>query len=113
MTRMFSLDHPEILSHLGQLIYGFQPVQFPGGRFSLIIKAGKEFILTAHINNGFKIYLVPDIAVPGQSLGLMTAFFDGYDEPLVLFTPLYSGGDNRGGGPSPVRRLRFSSHCAE
>lgn len=90
---MFSLDHPEILSHLGQLIYGFQPVQFPEGRFSLIIKAGKEFILTARINNGFKIYLVPDMAVPGQSLGFMTAFFDDHDEPLVLFTPLYTGDD--------------------
>lgn len=93
MARMFSLDHPEILSHLGQLIYGFQPVQFPDGRFCLIIKAGKEFILTARINNGFKIYLVPDMAVPGQSLGFMTAFFDDHDEPLVLFTPLYAGDD--------------------
>lgn len=90
---MFSLDHPEILSHLGQLIYGFQPVQFPDGRFCLIIKAGKEFILTARVNNGFKIYLVPDLAVPGQSLGFMTAFFDDHDEPLVLFTPLYAGDD--------------------
>lgn len=93
MAPMFSLDHPEILSHLGQLIYGFQPVQFPDGRFSLIIKAGKEFILTARINNGFKIYLVPDMDVPGQSLGFMTAFFDDHDEPLVLFTPLYAGDD--------------------
>ncbi len=93
MAPMFSLDHPEILSHLGQLIYGFQPVQFPDGRFSLIIKAGKEFILTARINDGFKIYLVPDMDVPGQSLGFMTAFFDDHDEPLVLFTPLYAGDD--------------------
>ena len=93
MTRMFSIDHPEILSHLGQLIYGFQPVQFPDGRFCLIIKAGKEFILTARVNNGFKIYLVPDLAVPDRSLGFMTAFFDDHDEPLVLFSPLYAGDD--------------------
>lgn len=26
---MFSLDHPQILLHLGKLIYGFQPVQLP------------------------------------------------------------------------------------
>jgi len=90
---MFSLDHPEILTHLGKLIYGFQPVQFPDGRYCLIIKAGKEFILTARLNEGFKIYLVPDMATSGRSLGFMTAFFDDADEPLVLFTPLYAADD--------------------
>jgi hypothetical protein len=59
---MFSFDHPEILTYLGKLLYGFQPVQFPDGRYCLIIKADKEFILTARINNGFKRYLVPDMA---------------------------------------------------
>jgi hypothetical protein len=90
---MFSLDHPAILSHLGRLAYGFQPVRFPDGHFCLILKLGKEFILTARVNDGFKIYLVPDLKVPYRSLGFITAFFDDHDEPLVLFTPLYAGDD--------------------
>jgi hypothetical protein len=88
---MFSLNHPEILSHLGKLAYGYQPVRMPDGSFSLIVKAGKEIILTARLNNGFKIYLVPDVTTPGQSLGFISAFFDDHDEPLVMFTPLYGG----------------------
>jgi hypothetical protein len=88
---MFSLYHPEILSHLGKLAYGYQPVRMPDGSFSLIVKVGKEFILTARLNNGFKIYLVPDVTTPGQSLGFISAFFDDHDEPLAIFTPLSAG----------------------
>ncbi len=88
---MFLLDHPEILSHLGQLSYGYQPVQFANEHFALIVKAGKDFILTERLKNELKIYLVPDIANPGRSLGFITAFFDDHDEPLVMLTPLFAG----------------------
>jgi len=88
---MFSIDHPSILPHLRLLPSGFQPVRMRDGSLCLLLKAGKETILTARINNGFKIYLVPDATTSGRALGFISAFFDDHDEPLVLFTPLYAG----------------------
>ena len=89
---MFSIRYPTILSNLGQLAYGFQPVQLlKEGRFVLLIKITKEGILTARVNQQIKIYIVPDDKATSRSIGFITAFFDDHDEPLVLFTPLYSG----------------------
>jgi hypothetical protein len=85
---MFSLAHPEILSHLGTLQYGLQPVTMPSGQVIVIVKMTKEAILAAKLNQGFKIYVVPDEA-EGAALGLISAFFDDDDEPLTLRTPLY------------------------
>jgi hypothetical protein len=87
---MLFIDHPHMLPHIAELPYGYQPAQFPDGRYCLIIKANKEIILTARVNNSFKIYLIPDAKTPGRALGFMSAFFDDHDEPLVLFTPLYA-----------------------
>ena len=87
---MLSLDHPYMLPQIEALAYGYQPAQFPDGRYCLIIKASKELILTARVKNSFKIYLIPDVETPGRALGFISAFFDDHDEPLVLFTPLYA-----------------------
>lgn len=88
---MFSVNYPSILSHLGQLAYGFQPVQLKGdGQFVLLIKASKEALLTARLCQQIKIYLVPDEEATNACLGFITAFFDDHDEPLVIFSPLYS-----------------------
>ncbi len=89
---MFSVLYPSILSHLGQLAYGLQPVRvLADDRFVLIIKMTKEGILTARLNQQIKIYLVPDVRGESRSHGFVTAFFDDHDEPMVVFTPLYSG----------------------
>ena len=88
---MFSIQHPSILSHLGQLPYGLQPVFLTTeDTFSLILKATKEAILTARLNKQVMVYLIPDINAFDFSLGFITAFFDDQDEPIVLFTPLYA-----------------------
>jgi hypothetical protein len=88
---MFSIEHPSILSCLKELEYGFQPVFVKSeGVFSLLVKATKEMILTARLNQQFKIYLVPQQNASNVSLGVITAFFDDLDEPLILFTPLYA-----------------------
>lgn len=72
--------------------YGLLPLHFVGtDKFALIVKTTKEAILTARLNQEMKLYLVPDGAKEVCSLGLITAFFDDYDEPLVLFTPMYTG----------------------
>lgn len=89
---MFTLKYPRAFEQLGQLGYGFQPIELlKENRFVLIVKTSKEGILAAKINQEFKIYLIPDGANSNGSLGFISAFFDDYDEPLVLYTPLYSG----------------------
>ena len=90
---MFSLDYPHALPQIRTLAYGYQPMQFSDGIYCLIIKANKEIILTARANNSFKIYVIPDVKSPGKALGIISAFFDDYDEPLALFTPLFADND--------------------
>tara|TARA_R110000772_G_scaffold207017_1_gene317585 strand:+ start:4487 stop:5722 length:1236 start_codon:yes stop_codon:yes gene_type:complete len=88
---LFSIQFPQILSHLGQLAHGLQPVKLlPDGRFCLIIKVGKEAILTARLNRQVKIYIIPDLDAPDRIHGFITAFFDDHDEPMVIFTPLFA-----------------------
>jgi len=87
---MLSLKYPEILPHLQLLDYGLQPVRIKTeDRISLIIKATKEVILTARNKNKFKVYLVKEQTDSSCSLGLVTAFFDDHDEPLVVMTPMH------------------------
>lgn len=42
--------------------------------------------MTAKENQGFKIY---PIKVANKAFGLITAFFDDFDEPLIITTPLF------------------------
>lgn len=59
------------------------------GIYRLAVKAPKEFLLTAKMNSGFKLYVLP-VLVDGQdAIGLASAFFDDEDEPLVIRTPLF------------------------
>lgn len=58
--------------------------------FILAIKAPKEFILTAKINRGFRVYVVPIESDGIITWALMTAFMDDESEPLYLFTPLFA-----------------------
>jgi hypothetical protein len=89
---MFSIQYPSIFCHLRQFAYGLQPVRLPpDNRMILIIKMSQEAILTARLNQQIKIYLIPDVRDESCSHGFITAFFDNHDEPIVLFTPLYSG----------------------
>lgn len=55
----------------------------------LIIKATKEFLLAARINNGFKIYVAPLQIGGTATVSLISAFFDIPDEPLCIFTPCF------------------------
>jgi len=88
---MFSIEFPEIIAHLSQLAHGLQPVRVPpDGRFCLIIKTNKESILTARLNRQIKIYLIPDVHTPGRAYGVISAFFDDDDEPMVIYTPLFA-----------------------
>lgn len=88
---MISILHPEIISHIQAFEYGLMPVYLPQeDKFILIIKATKEGILTAGINNCFKIYPIKDNSDETLYLGLVIGFFDDHDEPLTITTPLFS-----------------------
>ena len=59
-------------------------------RMILIVKAAREMALTAKLREGFRFYLVPVRAGTVTTYGLITAFFDDSDEPLVIRTPLFN-----------------------
>lgn len=87
---LFSIRHPEAPQILSKLTYGLQPVrERASGIFSLLIKTNKEAILAAKLNREVKFYVVPDLRNEEKLLGIITAFFDDHDEPMVIRTPLY------------------------
>ena len=87
---MLSLDHPPVRAHMAALQYGLQPFRNRAtGRFLLAIKITKEAILAARLNQSFHVYVVP--TGRHASLGLIVAFFDDQDEPIVMRTPLGDG----------------------
>jgi hypothetical protein len=55
----------------------------------LVVKAPKEVILAAKINQGFNIYVVPVCIQTQNTMGLVSAFFDNEDEPLIISTPMF------------------------
>lgn len=80
-------------------------LDFPGGLRStrrrgdsrpvLVIKASREMAQTAKLRGEFRLYMAP-VQVGGVStFGLLTAFFDDDDEPLVIRTPLFSWEETR------------------
>ena len=88
---MLTLLHPEVVPLLHDLSMGLLPLWFKNDdRPKLVIKAPKEALLAAKLNHGFKIYAAPVTAQNKRTMGLVTAFFDVEDEPLVTFTPMFA-----------------------
>jgi len=79
--------HPEIVSSLKDFGTGIWAARV-GKKYFLVIKASKEIILTAKVNQGFHFYLAPVEIDSKLTFTLVTAFFDDYDEPLIIMTPL-------------------------
>jgi len=87
---MLTVLYPEILPIVQSFPIGLLPISIRGeSRPKLIIKAPKEGILAAKVNHGFKIYIAPVTLAGEASAGLVSAFFDNEDEPLVIYTPLF------------------------
>ena len=59
-----------------------EPVRF------FIVKMLHQYLLTAKMNKGFKVYAVPLNVSGVVTVGLITAFFDDPDNPLTIWTPL-------------------------
>ena len=55
----------------------------------MVVKTAREMAQTARLRRGFRFYLVPVHADEVATYGLVTAFFDHNDAPLVIRTPLF------------------------
>jgi len=87
---LLTILHPETAPRLQALPVGLLPFRHTQtGKLLLAIKATKEMILAARMNQGFKIYVVPLASTVGVVPALVTAFFDDADEPLIVMTPLF------------------------
>ena len=94
---MITLKHPALVRELAHYPGGLYPAQVLGGRPDvLVVKCAKEMILAAKMRREFKSYLIPLDADGVSTHGLVTAFFDDYDEPLAIRTPLLD--DEMGNG---------------
>jgi len=92
---MLTLLHPYILPVIQDYPGGLLPLRVSDGTIKLVIKAPKEVLLAARMNRGFKIYVVPVDLRGVKTCGLISAFFDDADQPLILQTPLFEADDVR------------------
>lgn len=84
-----TVTNPGVLDWLVDMPAGLLPFRrVRDSRLILVVKASREVAQTARLRGGFRFYLAP-VHVGGlATYGLMTAFFDDHDEPLVIRTPL-------------------------
>ena len=86
---MLTINQPNVARALAEYPGGLFPGNLLGGDADLlVIKCPKEMILTAKAMRQLKFYLLPLDADGVRTTGLVTAFFDDEDEPLVIRSPL-------------------------
>jgi hypothetical protein len=88
---MLTVLYPALIPEIESIPMGIIPIVLrdPSEPPKLIIKASKETLLTAKINRGFKIYVIPVLIGDLQTFGLISAFYDTEDEPLIIYTPVF------------------------
>ena len=88
---MLTVTNPEVVDTLVDFPVGLWPIRRRGdSRMILVVKAQREMAQTAKLRGGFRFYLVPVRVGAVATYGLLTAFFDDNDEPLVIRTPLFN-----------------------
>jgi hypothetical protein len=93
---MLTITHPELMAEAIDFPAGLRALRIGGApRPILLIKGTKEMLLTAQLNRGFKMYVVPSTVDGCATVGLATAFFDDGDEPLILRTPMFDEFESR------------------
>jgi hypothetical protein len=93
---MLTALHPELLAEIQGFPAGLCALRATSrsDRAILVVKTLKEGILAARLNRNVKIYL-PSLSTGAVVAGLVTAFFDDVDEPLVLRSPLFDEEQSR------------------
>ena len=85
-----TVTNPEVQDILADWPGGVWPMRRGSdSRMILIVKAPREMAQTARLRGGFRFYWVPVHVGDVATHGLVTAFFDDSDEPLVIRTPLF------------------------
>ncbi len=108
---MLSVLHPDILYHLRDFDYGLMPIYLTKeNKYILVIKATKEVILTVSTNNSFKVYLIKNASKGASHLGMVTAFFDDHDEPLIIRTLLSSNDEMLKGITNLFSQEKFEAY---
>lgn len=93
---MLTILHPHLYRAVRSYPIGVMAAPDPdGGVPLLIVKATKEFILAAKVNEAFKVYVCPAELNSSQTQALVFAFFDDEDEPLTIRTPLVADSESR------------------
>ncbi|WP_343548008.1 hypothetical protein [Ralstonia sp.] len=87
---MLTVLYPHLLPAIRDYPAGLMPIVLEGVDYPiLVIKGMKEAILAARLNGNFKIYVAPIASGARRSIGLITAFFDIPDEPLIIRSQLF------------------------
>lgn len=87
---MLTLHHPELMHTVLNYPIGLYALTIKGNnRSALVVKANKEALLASQLNKGFQMYVVPMDVGGKVTVGIMSAFFDDCDEPLVIYTTLF------------------------
>lgn len=82
---MFTIRYPSLMWMVRELAGGMFPIWLKDDPIpKMVIKASKETILTAKMNRGFAIYLVPYSLGGADSYGFVVAFFDDEIHPITL-----------------------------
>ena len=85
-----TVTHPELADEIADYPGGLLPIRGRGdSRMIMVVKTAREMAQTARLRRGFRFYLVPVHAGGVATYGLVTAFFDDNDEPLIIRTPLF------------------------
>ena len=91
---MITLTHPALARELKRYAGGLFVAQLLGGPpNTLVVKCPVEMIQAAKILSEIKFYFFHLNADGVSTYGLITAFFDDIDEPLVIRTPLVDDQD--------------------
>ena len=90
LRRAESVSHPAVPQMPADFKVGLLPTRDTASyRMILIVKAMREIAATARLRKFFRFYLVPLRAGDVDTFGLISAFFDNPDEPLIVRTPLF------------------------
>ena len=85
-----SVTYPAVPQTPADFKVGLLPTRdAASSRMILIAKTTREIAATARLQRFFRFYLVPIRAGDVDTFGLISAFFDDPDEPLVIRTPLF------------------------
>jgi len=88
--QLLSQTHPDLWTDAVRYPAGLQLLELPFPASPvLLVKLPHQYLLTARMNKGFSLYVVPVQLENASAIGIMSAFFDDADEPLTIWTPLF------------------------